>query len=196
MTSGMPAQGGVSSLRSLSQWKPVVCYEGVFSPEECWRILGYFTEPQTGTVAGRHNPAIRRSEVQRLTPNESNRWLYEKLVQQISTINQLHYEFDLAGFTEPLQLTRYASGGFYDWHLDLGNNRASIRKLSFIVQLVDGATYDGGEVEIRSGNRPITLPKGQGTMALFPSYILHRVNPVSRGVRQSLVGWIGGHHLR
>ena len=183
-------------LQSLSDWRPMVCYEGAFSPEECWRILGYFTDMKSGTVAGKPNERVRVSDVQSLAPDEENRWLFAKLVQQISTINRRHYGFDLAGFTEPLQLTRYSEGGFYDWHLDLGNKRSSIRKLSFIVQLVDGAAYEGGEVQIRSGNKPATVPKSQGAMVLFPSYILHRVEPVTAGVRQSLVGWIGGHHLR
>ena len=183
-------------LRSLTDWRPVVCHEAVFTAPECFRILGYVTETKAGGAAGKLDRAVRHSEIQALHPSEENRWLFEKLAAQINGVNQAHFRFELAGFTEPLQLTCYETGHFYDWHLDIGNNRNSIRKLSFILQLADSGDYEGGDVEIQGGSQPVALPRSLGAMALFPSYVLHRVREVTQGRRTSLVGWIGGHHFR
>lgn len=100
------------------------------------------------------------------------------------------------GFTEPLQLSEYGVGHFYDWHLDMGKNDFSVRKISFVVQLSDESDYEGGELEVFSSIHPDVQPKSRGTMVIFPSYILHRVTKVTRGARLSLVGWIGGPPYR
>jgi PKHD-type hydroxylase len=60
------------------------------------------------------------------------------------------------------------------------------------VQLTDGTDYQGGDFEIMRGRDIEQLPKGKGTVLIFPSYLLHRVTPVTSGVRKSLVLWLGG----
>jgi PKHD-type hydroxylase len=102
----------------------------------------------------------------------------------------------LDGFTEPLQISEYGVGHFYDWHLDIGKGAASIRKISFVVQLSEETDYAGGELELLSNIHTKTQPKTRGTIVLFPSYILHRVTRVTRGTRMSLVGWVGGPPYR
>ena len=66
------------------------------------------------------------------------------------------------------------------------------RKISMTVQLSDGGEYEGGDFEIMRNREPEKLPKGKGTVLVFPSYILHRVTPVTSGIRKSLVLWLGG----
>ncbi len=175
---------------------PVAAYDGVFDASECQRILDLAGDYETAKAAGALDPSVRSSHIQWLKPDAENAWLFEKLAQQIQSVNAQHFHMDLAGFTEPLQIARYSEGDFYDWHIDFGNGRNSIRKLSFIVQLFDGSAYEGGEVEVLSGHKEIVLPRSRGTMSIFPSYLLHRVRPVLSGTRLSLVGWIGGDHIR
>ena len=49
-----------------------------------------------------------------------------------------------------------------------------------------------GELELRFGKDPITIGKERGLIALFPSYTMHRVTPVTKGTRYSLVAWVSG----
>jgi len=46
------------------------------------------------------------------------------------------------------------------------------------------------------GPEPIVAPRGQGSVTFFPSMLLHRVTPITKGHRYSLVGWAAGPHLR
>ena len=62
------------------------------------------------------------------------------------------------------------------------------------MQLSDPADYDGGELELKNSTRTLVAPRAQGTLIVFPSFLLHRVAPVTRGTRRSLVGWASGTH--
>jgi len=91
-----------------------------------------------------------------------------------------------------LQLTRYAAGQLYGWHMDLGSGAMSLRKISVVVELAGGG-YNGGGIEVfygeGSGNR---IALGQGDALLFPSFIMHRALPVQSGTRWTLVSWLTG----
>lgn len=80
------------------------------------------------------------------------------------------------------------------WHLDLGGDNLSTRKLSFSVQLSHPDEYDGGELELNLAHSTVVAPRTQGTLVVFPSFLVHRVAPVTRGVRRSLVSWASGTH--
>jgi len=91
--------------------------------------------------------------------------------------------------------------GYYNWHNDVNwdDGRPVHRKLSFICQLTDPAKYEGGDFEMQ----PLHLGapnqeqlKTQGTALIFPSFIVHKVNPVTKGTRHSLVAWIEGPKWR
>ena len=92
-----------------------------------------------------------------------------------------------------VQVARYGKDGFYDWHRDTGvpdqGNR--IRKLSVVMMLSDPESFEGGVLEIKDLHEPIEK-LGQGDIIVFPSYLEHRVTPVTAGVRYSAVGWCIG----
>jgi PKHD-type hydroxylase len=94
-----------------------------------------------------------------------------------------------------LQYTVYGPGHKFDWHVDIGAGQASNRKLSITVQLSDEGGYEGGALQFISAP-DMAMPKGQGTAILFPSYLAHRVNDVTSGLRCSLVGWAAGVPFR
>ena len=109
-----------------------------------------------------------------------------------------HYsasKFAVVGFAEALQLTEYGVGGHFDWHLDIGPEDAASRKLSLTVLMNAPSEYDGGQLEFfRMGSVPPDLTIG--TALFFPSYLPHRVAPVTRGIRRSLVAWAYGNSFR
>jgi PKHD-type hydroxylase len=107
-------------------------------------------------------------------------------------MNAQHFRFDLTGFGEELQLTNYnqAENGMYGWHQDYGGGIS--RKLSMAVQLTDPSEYEGGNLQVLTSSQPKNVRKQRGLIAIFPSYVLHQVTPVTQGSRQSLVAWVSG----
>ena len=106
-----------------------------------------------------------------------------RLFNAITTANTEHFHFDLVGFRDRLQLSRYRIGDYYNWHCDAGGKEKD-RQLSFSVQLNDD--YAGGDLEI-GGH---VMPRRKGCLTVFPSDLKHRVTEVTDGERFSLVGWI------
>jgi PKHD-type hydroxylase len=89
----------------------------------------------------------------------------------------------------------YGDGGHYDWHADLGPG-ISNRKLSVVLQLSDPKDYVGGDLQMNTGGAITTVPKEYGLLCFFPSFVLHRVTPLTSGTRTSLVTWLCGANLR
>jgi PKHD-type hydroxylase len=146
---------------------------------------------------GDSNAAVRRSKVVFLLPEEPHRWLYERLWRAAQEVNEQMFCVDLAGLETNIQLARYDSAdrGFYGWHTDFAAVRP-LRKLSISVQLSRSEDYDGGDLELMFGAEPRKLDRTRGACLVFPSFTLHRVTPVTRGTRWSLVAWILGNRWR
>ena len=142
----------------------------------------------SGTLDG----TKRRSKVYWLPKTDEFVEVYKTFHTIIGQCNDTFYRFQLSEIVEQIQYTVYTSEdeGHYDWHIDMGPNKAN-RKLSLVCQLSDPSEYEGGELQINTGN-VMVVEKEQGTVILFPSFLLHRVTPVTKGVRRSLVLWIEG----
>ena len=66
-----------------------------------------------------------------------------------------------------------------------------------VLMLSDPSEFEGGQLEIKTdSDNPITLEQKRGRAWFFPSYVLHRVTPVTKGTRRSLVLWIGGPEFK
>jgi PKHD-type hydroxylase len=148
--------------------------------------------------ADKPNLQQRDSKVSWFTQDDpSFTWLYDKLISMAVEANKNIWNFDLNFINESIQYTQYlGGGGHFNYHLDVGAGITSRRKVSMIVQLSDPSEYEGGSFQILTGVNPQTLPNSKGAVILFPSYLLHRVTPVTSGCRRSLVLWVGGNHLR
>ena len=131
-------------------------------------------------------------------PNVDHRteWIYDTVQQGAIDINNEAFHFDIRGIGEKIQFTRYQKDGHYDWHTDHGNGSMSIRKFSMTLQLKKPHEYDGGELVFKDGRDDRAYKPGQGTAVWFPSWMLHKVNPVTKGERNSLVVWITGRPFR
>lgn len=180
----------------LNKFSPYIHFPEFFSAEECTQIKNLMKGEQTyraqieGDGSGRDDQAIRGTTIFGILPIESNRWIFEKLQGAIIQANHDLYGYDLSGFCEGLQISRYDLGDHYGWHQDIGSGILSQRKLSLVAQLTDPAFYKGGELEFfRNGY----APKDLGTLILFPSFMHHRVLKITQGVRHSTVGWISGN---
>lgn len=142
---------------------------------------------------------IRDSDVAWIPQQEDTTWIYDRLGWILRQINGEFYKFDIYGFVEDLQYTIYeeANEGHYTWHRDTGTGTGGPpRKLSMVVQLTDPAEYEGGELELWTAANPEQLDKEKGLVAVFPGYVLHRVAPVTKGIRRSLVIWSCGPAFR
>lgn len=124
-------------------------------------------------------------------------WTEDQKLKEIATYytlaanrNAFAVEVD---YMPPLQFGEYSEGGHYDWHHDVNweNDGKYDRKLSVVIQLSDGNSYEGGDFEFREIEKPSAF-RIQGSVLVFPSYLLHRVLPVTKGTRHSIVGWMEG----
>jgi len=177
--------------------EPFVWWEGAFTEQELnWLQDKAKRAEQKATVGedgvGVVNANVRRSQVSWLNNSPDTKWLFDKLADVVSKMNAQHFRFDLTGFGETLQLTNYdqSENGMYGWHQDYGGGIS--RKLSMAVQLTDPSEYEGGNLQVLTSSQPQNVRKQRGLIAIFPSYILHQVTPVTQGSRQSLVAWVSG----
>jgi PKHD-type hydroxylase len=122
----------------------------------------------------------------------------DKIFRTVFLTNSSTYRYHLEGYNkkDPPLVFRYSADrqDHYTWHTDALSGD-SVRKLSFTIQLTDPAEYDGGDLEFMPAVTDKKI-REQGTMTIFPSYTVHRVAPVTRGVRHTIVGWIYGPDFR
>lgn len=170
----------------------------VFTKEECDRIINSFSDVmlKKSDVEAKNITTIpRKNKTAWVEMNVDNDWIYQRLQGVASHFNKENYKFNLEwARIELIQFTKYEKGDYYTWHMDLGNNPNTIgRKISLVVQLSDAGKYDGGELQIGLvDEEAYTAYKDKGSVAIFPSTMRHRVSPVTRGVRYSLVAWVCG----
>jgi len=136
----------------------------------------------------------RVSHIAWIEPREETHWLFHRLGVLFAETNR-HYGFDLVGFIEALQYTVYGPEQHFDWHMDLGPDQTSARKLSVTIQLSASGDYGGGRLEFLNAPSP-DESRQIGAATFFPSYLAHRVSPVTSGVRRSLVAWACGAAFR
>ena len=135
---------------------------------------------------------IRKSAVIPVLPEGPHHWIFDRLSALASQANVEIYGFDILGIYEPLQLAEYNQDDFFEWHMDFGPGESSCRKLSLTVQLSDPESYEGGNLQFMINDKTVDAPRNRGAVVIFPSFMLHRVTPVTSGRRRSIVGWISG----
>jgi PKHD-type hydroxylase len=176
-------------------------YKGLFNPEEVEKIRALW-KPELAADAKVNSgdkdlakDKLRQSEIMFISPS-GNEWIYDKLSAACIQANTGRFKFDITGFQTQLQLASYGQRNFFDWHMDFGTGDLSNRKLSITVQLSDPDEYEGGELQFMINQDIFTATKEKGTAIIFPSFALHRVTPITKGCRKSIVGWISGPPYR
>lgn len=105
-------------------------------------------------------------------------------IQTTRVINQMNWQFDLDHAAVGAWMQTYGVGNDYDLHCDAAPGQ--MRKLTAVVFLTDPAEYAGGSLKLRIEPRNYLISKKQGTIVIFPSWVTHRVDPVTEGVRQTI----------
>lgn len=177
-----------------------------FNESEIERVVAYFEtlEKVKGNVGNaKATDDISRTRVSKVAwvkLNNESRWIYERLAAVTRRINGKHFRYDLYGFHDHMQYTVYEGEekSHYDWHTDSGSTTTNDppRKLSLVLQLNGPEEYEGGELEVMTTGRPVRVVREKGLIVVFPSYTVHRVRPVTSGVRRSLVVWVCGPAFR
>lgn len=178
-------------------------YKNQFTNEEIEKIIEISKnyEVVDGNVSGIVNYDYRNSKITWLPLNDETKFVYDKLVALVKNANKTMWNFTITDIIDSLQLAEYShhaehdKKGFYDWHADIGADSASTRKISVSVQLTESTEYEGGDLEFMIHRSILKAPREKGTVILFPSYINHKVNKVTKGTRRSLVLWVNGPHF-
>jgi PKHD-type hydroxylase len=175
----------------------------LFTPEQCQQIIdaGRRQKPQQAQV-GMNKPGGGVDTKKRTTtiswiPFNEMKPMYNDINEFIQKANRNHFGFEDVEITEQAQFTEYPEGGFYDWHMDTDVNmqhEPPVRKISMTLLLSPENQFEGGDLELMAPGKRANMK--QGHAVIFASFLNHRVAPVTRGVRQSLVMWFGGKPFR
>ena len=194
------------------------------SSKFCDEVVKYAKEKQEElALTGFLNPdkKLSKKELQDLKKYRNSnivwlndQWIYNEIYPYIHNANKSsgwNFQWD---WSESCQFTKYAKGQFYDWHCDSWespyentndkNFYNKVRKLSVTVSLTDPSEYKGGELEFDFRNNVNGKPNirkckeilPKGSICVFPSFVWHRVTPVTSGTRYSLVIWNIGHPFK
>lgn len=169
-----------------------------FSASECDSIIAAITAApaKDAMLIGQiRNPSMRIADLVWLDDVDGLGWVMERLFKIVRMSNVDQFGFDLREFAESPQFARYNAydGGHFTWHSDVGNGpTASKRKLTLVLQLSVSNSYEGGDLEVMPGAHILSANRAQGCVSVFPSFTLHQVVPVQRGVRHSLTLWAHG----
>ncbi len=177
------------------------CYvEDAFSPEEVDKIIEAGAKEEIIEAQINNNSldkSARNTDISWLpSSDKDNEWLFRRLTDIVTNVNKNYFNYDITTI-ESLQYSIYRKGGFYKDHIDLMYMSAmGIRKLSFSIMLTDPKEYKGGELLLKTACTPIESPNKKGTVVFFPSFVLHEVTPVTKGIRKTLVGWVMGPNFK
>jgi len=194
-------------------------FPSALTPRFCDDVIAYANaqKESMARTGGYENQELNKDQVKNMQRKRksdlvwlNDTWIYKELHPYVHEANKnagWNFEWDRS---ESCQFTKYKLNQYYDWHCDSWDkpydkpdrlDYGKIRKLSMTCQLTDGSEYEGGELEFDFRNydphmRDETqhlkkakeiLPKG--SIIVFPSFVWHRVKPVTSGTRYSLVAW-------
>ena len=176
-----------------------VVYANALTPAECALVVeaSQNVESRAGVVGIGTNAddSTRRSEIRWVSRDAASplAWIYPRVTRMMLAANDKVWGYAPTEL-ENIQIGTYFAdeNGYYDWHVDRstssGGNDVD-RILSGSVQLTSGDVYEGGALQLGA----LVAPRDQGSLVIFPSYAMHSVRPVTKGVRTSLVLWLRGH---
>jgi len=176
---------------------------------------GLQTREEMAVTGGFGNQKLNQRQVKDLKKKRDSNivwlaenWIYKELhpyIHKASANAGWNFQWD---FSEACQFTKYNKGQYYDWHCDSWEEvynkpdqpkiHGKIRKLSVTLSLSDDKDYKGGELEFDFRNKDPDKKRhtmickeirSKGSMVVFPSFLWHRVKPVTKGSRYSLVIW-------
>jgi len=194
------------------------CFPSALTPRFCDEVIKYALskEDVMARTGGSEDKKLSKDQIKDMKRRRNSdivwlndRWIYNEIHPYIHQANKnagWNFQWD---WSESCQFTKYKLNQYYDWHCDSWNkvyktkgpDNGKIRKLSMTCQLSDGSEYSGGELEFDFRNydppqrdeakhlRKATEILPKGSIIVFPSFVWHKVKPVTKGTRYSLVAW-------
>lgn len=191
---------------------PYCVISQAFTPDVCERIIaaGEATQAMNAEVAHDPTNSVRDSTVAWLRQGPETAWLYAALTQLVDSTNARLWKWQLS-MAESMQYTHYGPGQHYGWHADQRRKPypdddkrwpGLLRKLTVVVTLADGDSFEGGDFMVEVLEAPPDAPERRlktlsevrrmGAAVIFPAHLYHQVTPVTAGSRRSLVAWYLG----
>lgn len=188
-------------------------FKSALSPKLCDDIIDFALSKKTSIarIGGYDEKKLNKQDIKNIERKRKSslvwldeNWIKKEVMPYVEIANKQagwNFQFDRP---ETFQFTTYHVGQYYDWHCDSWEkpyDNGKIRKLSVTCQLTDGLDYNGGELEfdfrnydpnMRDENKHVIKCKeilSKGSIVVFPSFVWHRVKPVTSGTRYSLVVW-------
>ncbi len=180
-----------------------VAWRGLFGAGELDRLERYCDglELEQARLTSGSVHSIRTTRVAWVHRNPDTEFLYQRIEAALLRLNAEHFRSELSGLsTFQYAVYKDSESGYFDWHNDYGRLRDAPqqepRKLTASLQLSDGASYQGCDLEVRAAYPLDVAPRERGTLVAFRANALHRVTPITSGVRKSLVFWAVGPEYR
>ena len=185
------------------RWKSLIVKtnQPIFTPLQCKMVIEAGREEPRNTAQVGADSNQKEGVLDTNTRTSHISWIpfkkmtemYKQLEDIMTKTNNNHFGFNGMCINEQAQYTEYPEGGFYDWHVDNDVNfqhEPPVRKISMTLLLSPENEFEGGDLELMAEGKVAKIKQGQAIF--FASFIRHRVKPVIRGNRKSLVMWFGG----
>lgn len=186
------------SLIQNNKFEFVIYKENFLSNKECDELIKTLDtdELTDGTIVGDYeDDKVNQNVRQTLNIDFHDENLFKRLNGAIKVANTQYFNYEIESI-DILRFLKYGIGGTYNWHTDYGRNQCSMRKLTAIIQLSDGNDYEGGDFEFgitdSNGSDLVRGNKTKGCLLVFPSFLSHRVTPITKGIRCSIITWMEG----
>lgn len=177
-------------------------FSAAFTKEDCDRIkdIGELFEFKKASIGTSENSVtdavIRKTDVSWIEPEQSSDWMFSRYHEVVQRVNWDKYQMDLRQF-DSFQYSKYKLDAHYDWHIDTHHKPRGgmFRKLSCVLALTEPDEYEGGDLLIAdsgAADRAHHLRPAKGDMVVFYSHVAHKVEPVTKGTRLTLVTWAMG----
>ena len=193
-------------------WRWVFYNKKVVSPDLINSVTNYVLDNKNKSEDAlisnaKYDSNVRRTKIMWLkTESESIPpeilSVYDEILKGVKMVNADMWNYDIFGL-DILQYSLYEENdrGHYDWHIDcparcsLGS---FLRKLTIVIGLSDDKDYMGGDLKVKLGvdENAHCYKLGMGDVCIFPSFLLHKVEPVESGIRKTLVGWATGSSFK
>jgi predicted 2-oxoglutarate/Fe(II)-dependent dioxygenase YbiX len=168
-------------------------FDNIFTAEECQKIIdlqGDFFESTDAALTEAEAKDYVKKHYRSLTnkfvlSEPENEWILSRAMEKVNQVNNSFYKFHFEKLVGTM-VAKYKENDFFDWHIDQVTHD-DMSKLSFTVFLSKSAEYEGGKLKFKP-DMP-DFQQEQGKIVIFPSYMPHAVERVTRGTRYALVGW-------
>ena len=114
--------------------------------------------------------------------------IYDIISRNVRMINDGMWRYNYEGYGV-FQYSEYTEGDHFNWHIDQIEIKGESRKISFSIGISDESEYEGGDLGFKAAEEEDYYKIGRGDIIAFPSWMLHKVTPVTKGKRRVLVGW-------